>query len=1021
MQLQLPRVIRSSFFFNLVITVAVLATTGIVNPVAAQTTVLFDFETSPDGAEIEPQFTDPGSGFVLSHTAGAVRGNTQWANDGFKCIPHNGNGCMRISDLGTGATAVTATVNFSEPVESVSLWAFSFSLPATITPIVEGGGMLAPIALTNAYAQYVISEGGPYIGLLMSAPAVNVFTWDDLEVNLTPAELQRDALLGAETETSNLLAVSPIDGTGAVIGATGIDPFTALAKDPTTGIVYGGGMLLDPPILYTYQTTLEIDSETSPDDIDIVVIDWVTAENSGAVGPADLTYLSIALLAGQDNLYFDIPIIGGVVQPIGGAARVLADIVWEFQHGTSELVQVRNTRGPARNASAGLQYQINDNIDIPTDGLLFLQRYFDGNPAGPGLLAEVTAQDTRLLRIENAPSLYEVDELTGAAIQLGILGTNVISINAADFDASGQLWAAITIDSDGVFEGLATIDKTDGSATLVDGGFGGGLDCIDGISFDTAGTLWGVSSCNDNLYQIRLVDGVADFITHVEVGEGGPVPAAGFTSLQFSCANTLFAGTGQEEDDGGELFTINADSGQASPVGIFSATDGSGLGGLALHTTCGTSIIVETPVGTNVPVVSIISLEQVAAEVVVPGDTRVNVCVGRDARWVDNDGWEFTARTLDVSELSGTGSCTGLIESGSTDTWEADVFPLIDLTVDARFRSYLGEFTIPGDLEPTEDYWMVLAVIRTDAEFGGVVAVEPIPEDLINYLNMPMNETPGCDRSTQWRNVDVGGAVNAFGEFLNVEGDAMIVGTAQCNRPRTLTRRTTHLFPMRIQNFGETNAEQANVAAQLAGISATLAQAAGCANPALIAAMGQALDDAESAFDDGHYANAQVLAEQFARLAKETVTGFDLCPLEANYRGNFIARGLTLAFTFHDRFEHADVFQIYLVPADLEVPLLTPTSVDAPNAPEGLFGRAKGLKVNLSWQASANADTYLVFRRLNSEFGFTEVGEVSGNAFVEYLPTGTLSAEYYVVAENAFGQSGPSSTIVVTPTFRRRR
>jgi len=185
MQLQLPRVIRSSFFFNLVITVAVLATTGIVNPVAAQTTVLFDFETSPDGAEIEPQFTDPGSGFVLSHTAGAVRGNTQWANDGFKCIPHNGNGCMRISDLGTGATAVTATVNFSEPVESVSLWAFSFSLPATITPIVEGGGMLAPIALTNAYAQYVISEGGPYIGLLMSAPAVNVFTWDDLEVNLT--------------------------------------------------------------------------------------------------------------------------------------------------------------------------------------------------------------------------------------------------------------------------------------------------------------------------------------------------------------------------------------------------------------------------------------------------------------------------------------------------------------------------------------------------------------------------------------------------------------------------------------------------------------------------------------------------------------------------------------------------------------------------------------------------------------------------------------------------------------------
>jgi hypothetical protein len=185
--------------------------------------------------------------------------------------------------------------------------------------------------------------------------------------------------------------------------------------------------------------------------------------------------------------------------------------------------------------------------------------------------------------------------------------------------------------------------------------------------------------------------------------------------------------------------------------------------------------------------------------------------------------------------------------------------------------------------------------------------------------------------------------------------------------------------------------------------------------------MGLALDDAESAFDDAHYANAQVHAEQLARLAKETDTGFDMCPVDANYRGNFMARALTLAFTFHDRFEHAGEFLIYLVPADLEVPLLTPTSVDAPEAPMGLFGRAKGLKVNLAWQASANADTVFVFRRLDSEFGFTEVGEVSGNVYVGNLPAGTLSAEYYVVAENAFGQSGPSSTIVVTPTFRRRR
>ena len=52
--------------------------------------------------------------------------------------------------------------------------------------------------------------------------------------------------------------------------------------------------------------------------------------------------------------------------------------------------------------------------------------------------------------------------------------------------------------------------------------------------------------------------------------------------------------------------------------------------------------------------------------------------------------------------------------------------------------------------------------------------------------------------------------------------------------------------------------------------------------------------------------------------------GFDGCPVEANYRGTFMSRALSAAFTVHDRYEHRDAFVVYLIPADLDVPLLTP-------------------------------------------------------------------------------------------------
>jgi hypothetical protein len=89
-----------------------------------------------------------------------------------------------------------------------------------------------------------------------------------------------------------------------------------------------------------------------------------------------------------------------------------------------------------------------------------------------------------------------------------------------------------------------------------------------------------------------------------------------------------------------------------------------------------------------------------------------------------------------------------------------------------------------------------------------------------------------------------------------------------------------------------------------------------------------------------------------------------------------------------------------------------------PSTPVGLEGRAKSYKVNLLWQAAANADVYRVFRKLNGEAAFSDRGTTAYTVFAEYLPAGTASAQYYVVAKNSEGESPPSAIVTVIPRFR---
>ena len=93
---------------------------------------------------------------------------------------------------------------------------------------------------------------------------------------------------------------------------------------------------------------------------------------------------------------------------------------------------------------------------------------------------------------------------------------------------------------------------------------------------------------------------------------------------------------------------------------------------------------------------------------------------------------------------------------------------------------------------------------------------------------------------------------------------------------------------------------------------------------------------------------------------------------------------------------------------------------DPPTAPENVVGRAKLTRVNIVWAGSDTATEFVIFRRLDSETDFTELGRTAFRAFVDVLPSGASFGDYFVVAVNEFGESVPSDTVRVAPATRRR-
>ncbi len=346
---------------------------------------------------------------------------------------------------------------------------------------------------------------------------------------------------------------------------------------------------------------------------------------------------------------------------------------------------------------------------------------------------------------------------------------------------------------------------------------------------------------------------------------------------------------------------------------------------------------IPTPLGTGT-IFDIDAFEQ-EGDVAVAGLTNADFCVAPDPREVTRRFWGrvwqyFQPRNLRLHELAGTGTCTGALPGIETtvdpefETWE-ELLGVIDLAIPYSYRGFVGEVDLPGDSPdegPVEDVWLTIGVVRSTAEYDGPVSVVGFPETLIDYSNMPLDKSPVCENGKAYRPLDLGGTVPNFGEWPNVEGSKMIVETVQCNRSWSLTRRTTHVFPVRIDlNRRSRVLEWLNVYGQSEGIQDTISEAGSCANIELLDAVQASLDDARDALWNLDYTGAIGAFEQLARDAYNDdsydsgeVTGFDDCPIVTNYRGNLVPRALTAAFTVHDRLLHPLNFVEYPLPAEFE-------------------------------------------------------------------------------------------------------
>lgn len=197
------------------------------------------------------------------------------------------------------------------------------------------------------------------------------------------------------------------------------------------------------------------------------------------------------------------------------------------------------------------------------------------------------------------PNIYTVNPVTGVGTLVGSTGLGLAAVGDLAFNAAGVLYASVNIVGDGGTgsDNLATINLSTGAATVI-GPYGGGLEGMEAISFDSGGQLWGARDNHaglgtPGLYTINTTTGAATLVAPI-------VGAVSITSLQWACDGTLYGGSGRSSGgatDGGRLVRINPTTGAFTFVGGVAATGagGTSLGGLAFSNTCTAGIPTLSP------------------------------------------------------------------------------------------------------------------------------------------------------------------------------------------------------------------------------------------------------------------------------------------------------------------------------------------------------------------------------------------------------------------------------------------
>ncbi|MEP7312938.1 MAG: hypothetical protein ABI859_10160 [Pseudomonadota bacterium] len=321
-----------------------------------------------------------------------------------------------------------------------------------------------------------------------------------------------------------------------------------------------------------------------------------------------------------------------------------------------------------------------------------------------------------------------------------------------------------------------------------------------------------------------------------------------------------------------------------------------------------------------------------ASKVTTSGQINADFCIAPDPREVlqPNGSYKYGPRVLKLAELKNKGTCTGAT---------GDLLVQSKLEISPWFRAFPGKGKAKAGAPVTGifGYWIVVALIRSppgqDVVYDGAVGVRPMPEDLIDYSGAavggsgfldPYKGGLKCNAARDWRPLSLGASVQAFGEEPNIEGNRMIPETAQCDGYTGITKRTTHVYAMRL-DFTQWD-EAINVALQIDGLARTLDKAAGstCISNPTVKTLRADLVAASLALLLRRFLDAQQRVEHFATTANGAIWSATTVCRTANYKGALVARSVTAAFTVFDRFRHPTVagWEIYFPPEALELPLV---------------------------------------------------------------------------------------------------